>query len=413
VSYTNKSFYLNDMENVEEPVLWVFGYGSLLWKPEFSFSSKHVGHIRGFTRRFNQGNETFRGRPGKPGRVANLEQQEGSKVWGVAYEVKGHEDVAAALDALYTREATNGGYTSLMTPFFPRGDHTENGPEFTSVPSKQNGLVLKNIHDVVEVKASSKEMSLHSEKVFDFVPGRETALEELSFDHDDDSNSWSSDSYGSSVSSSIQSNMSIDSNYQVSTPMQSKTSASSDFRRSTLIKQHSSSSLLNSYGSDSSRSNSDVSSEYGSFNEKYSFSQLQFETDDEQMQSRDSTDTGFPGDDTEDSIDISEYVRFSESKPHMASFQRKYQTTSDSTIHALVFTVTHDNDLYLGPSDITTLAREIAGASGFAGTNVEYVTKMADFIREFIPEEEDSHLFELDRQVKFEVSKRQASIASL
>ena len=48
-----------------QETLWVFGYGSLLWKPDFQFSSAHVGYIEGYTRRFYQGNQTFRGKPGQ------------------------------------------------------------------------------------------------------------------------------------------------------------------------------------------------------------------------------------------------------------------------------------------------------------------------------------------------------------
>ena len=43
--------------------IWVFGYGSLVWRPGFEFHSKHIGFIEGFARRFWQGNATHRGTP--------------------------------------------------------------------------------------------------------------------------------------------------------------------------------------------------------------------------------------------------------------------------------------------------------------------------------------------------------------
>ena len=59
-----------------------------------------AGYVEGYARRFWQGNETHRGQPGQPGRVATLVEEGACLTHGMALELKGEE----ALDYLNNRQ---------------------------------------------------------------------------------------------------------------------------------------------------------------------------------------------------------------------------------------------------------------------------------------------------------------------
>lgn len=96
--------------------LWVFGYGSLCWYPGFEYTKCVTGYIRGYVRRFWQGNTTHRGTKDQPGRVVTLVKECDGITWGCAYKITG----STALNYLKQRECTLGGYTTLYSNFYPR-----------------------------------------------------------------------------------------------------------------------------------------------------------------------------------------------------------------------------------------------------------------------------------------------------
>ncbi|MDD9941645.1 MAG: gamma-glutamylcyclotransferase [Myxococcales bacterium] len=85
----------------------VFGYGSLIFRPDIEFKSREWVRVSDWSRRFYQGSVDHRGVPGAPGRVATLLPQPGSHCWGVAYHVE-EAVYGAMLERLDIREV--GGY---------------------------------------------------------------------------------------------------------------------------------------------------------------------------------------------------------------------------------------------------------------------------------------------------------------
>lgn len=104
-------------DSIEQPTsVWVFGYGSLCWYPGFEYTKCVTGYIRGYSRRFWQGNATHRGTEKEPGRVVTLVNDKMGITWGCAYKITG----TTALNYLKHRECSLGGYITQYTKFYPR-----------------------------------------------------------------------------------------------------------------------------------------------------------------------------------------------------------------------------------------------------------------------------------------------------
>jgi len=91
--------------------LWVFGYGSLMWNPEFLFAERRQAVLHGYHRRFCVYSHRYRGTPERPGLVLGLDR--GGSCRGIAFRVEAVQ-VEPTLDYLWDREMVSGVYSPKM-----------------------------------------------------------------------------------------------------------------------------------------------------------------------------------------------------------------------------------------------------------------------------------------------------------
>ncbi len=92
---------------------WVFGYGSLIWDPGFSYEERHRVTIHGYHRAFCIRSVRYRGTAADPGVVLGLDR--GGSCQGVAYRL--HDDQATEIiEQIYRREMANEAYSPRLVP---------------------------------------------------------------------------------------------------------------------------------------------------------------------------------------------------------------------------------------------------------------------------------------------------------
>lgn len=90
-------------------MLWVFGYGSLIWNPEFAVAEARVARLQGWHRSFCMRSIHHRGSVDAPGLVLALDAQAGAACDGVAFRVEPGAE-AETLEALRARELISSAY---------------------------------------------------------------------------------------------------------------------------------------------------------------------------------------------------------------------------------------------------------------------------------------------------------------
>lgn len=98
--------------------LWVFGYGSLMWRPGFAYDDARPAALTGYRRCFCIYSVHHRGSAERPGLVLGLDR--GGACHGMAFRVT-RERAAGTLAYLRAREQVNGVYREAALPLMLDG----------------------------------------------------------------------------------------------------------------------------------------------------------------------------------------------------------------------------------------------------------------------------------------------------
>lgn len=104
---------------------WVFGYGSLMWRPGFAHTETCRARLHGFRRSLCVSSHIYRGTPERPGLVLGLDR--GGSCVGLAFRVP-HELRGEVLAYLRDRELVTSVYLERMLPV-----RLENGAHVAAV----------------------------------------------------------------------------------------------------------------------------------------------------------------------------------------------------------------------------------------------------------------------------------------
>jgi cation transport protein ChaC len=100
--------------------LWVFGYASLIWRPEFESAEHRPARVNGWHRALRMRSRVNRGTPAEPGLVFAM--LPGGACRGVVYRLHRHQR-DEALQRLWAREMVTGVYDPRFV-----AAHTAHGP---------------------------------------------------------------------------------------------------------------------------------------------------------------------------------------------------------------------------------------------------------------------------------------------
>ncbi|MCL5777816.1 gamma-glutamylcyclotransferase [Limibaculum sp. FT325] len=102
---------------------WVFGYGSLMWRPGFEYLERRMARLQGYRRAFALRSVRYRGTPEAPGLVLGLDWDPNAACTGMAFRICPTR-AEAVRTYLAERELVTRSYFEVLHPVALEGGET-------------------------------------------------------------------------------------------------------------------------------------------------------------------------------------------------------------------------------------------------------------------------------------------------
>ncbi len=131
------------MARLPKGEFWVFGYGSLMWSPCFSYEAKAPGRAHGYHRALCILSTRYRGTLRRPGLVMGLCR--GGSCWGMAFRID-RGQTRRALARLWAREMPRGVYHPRLVAVQLRSGKTVRALAFVADPTHSSFVDELDLH---------------------------------------------------------------------------------------------------------------------------------------------------------------------------------------------------------------------------------------------------------------------------
>ena len=151
-----------DFSDIDD--LWVFGYGSLMWRPGFDYVEKAPAKCVGYQRSFCIYSTIYRGTPERVGLVLGLD--EGGETYGMAFRIA-KENKTEVMEYLREREQINGVYIEVLHPLEIMGHGTTQAVFYVATQGHEQYAGGLSLVDQAEIIAGAAgKMGANSEYLF-------------------------------------------------------------------------------------------------------------------------------------------------------------------------------------------------------------------------------------------------------